>query len=73
MTDHVHTLAECDGVGLIHYRTPDGQEVEWPVGASTCPLNKDTVETLKEHLAHHHPTCTWIGARIMTMAEWSLL
>jgi hypothetical protein len=70
MSTHAHSKAECDGVAIIRYRRVDGEEKEWPIGASTCPLRPDTEDSIRAHFERHRPGCTWVGVRILTMAQW---
>jgi hypothetical protein len=47
--DHVHSTAECDGIAVITLRRRNGETYQISIGASRCPMNPDTIESVTEH------------------------
>lgn len=70
MREHVHSKAECFGVALFRFTDSDGKPHKWAIGASTCPDNRDSTETLEAHFQRHLPDCVLQRVEVMTSAQW---
>lgn len=48
------------GTAVICYRTEDGEERRWIVGAT----QRDNETTLRDHLKKLKPDCTYVGGQV---------